>query len=359
MLAVRELIDDEDLRVSFPVEVRFTAPDDIPLSTAHGRETCYIAVHMARGMPFERVLRRRRGDHGPASTGVRTGGSCTSRRAATLAPRYPEWDRFQRVRARLDPDGRFANAYLDRVLGASPRQRRDATTRLRGHAVPQEPLNDGEYVALDLRPHWWYFSKHILTGIPLLILWILQFRIDDGDVQGRRRAASLGVAHDRLGDLAAPEVHLVDAHVLRGHRPARRSTARACISRHGVEIPLERINNINFHQGIWERIIGAGDLEIQSAGEQGTTHVRERASPRRRAAGDLPPDGERRDARRRPRRRRGRQGRRRRARSSSGGGGGGGQTVPEQIEALARLRDQGHITPAEYEKKKAELLEKM
>jgi hypothetical protein len=38
---------------------------------------------------------------------------------------------------------------------------------------------------------------------------------------------------------------------------------------------------------------------------------------------------------------------------------GGGQTVPEQIEALARLRDQGNITAAEYEKKKAELLEKM
>jgi len=37
--------------------------------------------------------------------------------AATLAPRYPEWDRFQHVRARLDPEGRFANTYLDRVLG--------------------------------------------------------------------------------------------------------------------------------------------------------------------------------------------------------------------------------------------------
>jgi L-gulonolactone oxidase len=37
--------------------------------------------------------------------------------AATLGPRYPEWDRFARLRARLDPDRRFANAYLDRVLG--------------------------------------------------------------------------------------------------------------------------------------------------------------------------------------------------------------------------------------------------
>ena len=37
--------------------------------------------------------------------------------AETLAPRYPRWDRFQAMRARLDPDGRFANAYTRRVLG--------------------------------------------------------------------------------------------------------------------------------------------------------------------------------------------------------------------------------------------------
>ena len=43
------------------------------------------------------------------------------------------------------------------------------------------------------------------------------------------------------------------------------------LSRHGVEIPLERVNNINYHQRLFERIIGAGNLEIQSAGEQGTS----------------------------------------------------------------------------------------
>ena len=117
MRAVRRLVDDEDLRVSFPVEVRFTAPDDIPLSTAHGRETCYIAVHMARGMPFERYF-----DGVEAIMDGFGGrphwGKLHGQHAATLAPRYPEWDRFARVRARLDPDGRFRNAYVDRVLGA-------------------------------------------------------------------------------------------------------------------------------------------------------------------------------------------------------------------------------------------------
>ena len=41
------------------------------------------------------------------------------------------------------------------------------------------------------------------------------------------------------------------------------------LAKHGVEIPMDRINNINFHQSIWERVIGAGDLEIESAGRDG------------------------------------------------------------------------------------------
>jgi L-gulonolactone oxidase len=107
--------------------VRFTAPDDIPLSTAHGRETCYIAVHMARGMPFEQYF-----DGVEAIMDGFGGrphwGKLHGQTTATLAPRYAEWDRFARVRARLDPDARFTNSYLDRVLGpvseAAPRPER-------------------------------------------------------------------------------------------------------------------------------------------------------------------------------------------------------------------------------------------
>jgi FAD-linked oxidoreductase len=116
VLAVRDLIDGEGLRVSFPVEVRFTAPDDIPLSTAHGRDTCYIAVHMARGMAYARYF-----DGVEAIMDRFDGrphwGKLHGQRAETLAPRYPEWERFGRLRERLDPEGRFANGYLDRVLG--------------------------------------------------------------------------------------------------------------------------------------------------------------------------------------------------------------------------------------------------
>ncbi|HTD49212.1 MAG TPA: hypothetical protein VK771_01350, partial [Acidimicrobiia bacterium] len=44
---------------------------------------------------------------------------------------------------------------------------------------PQRLLNDGETVALDLRPHWWYFSRHILSGIPLLALLVVAFYVSN------------------------------------------------------------------------------------------------------------------------------------------------------------------------------------
>ena len=48
---------------------------------------------------------------------------------------------------------------------------------------PKHLINEGEDVALDLRPHWWFFSKHILTGIPLFVLLILTLRIGDDDLR--------------------------------------------------------------------------------------------------------------------------------------------------------------------------------
>jgi len=219
---------------------------------------------------------------------------------------------------------------------------------------PKNLLNDRENLALDLRPHWWYFSKHILTGIPLLILWILQFRLDSGTLQDISRG-TLGVLTIIWAIwLLMKFVSWTRTYfVVTDQRVVYRT---GVISRHGVEIPLERINNINFHQGVWERMIGAGDLEIQSAGESGTTlfeNVRHPDGVQQEIYRQMEQDATR-DA-----------GRgadavgRAVADVLDKHGGGGGQTVPEQIEALARLRDQGHITPAEFEKKKSELLEKM
>ena len=113
---VRELVDRSGLRISFPVEVRFTAADDISLSTAHVRESCYIAVHVYQGMQYQQYFEGVESimdDYG----GRPHWGKLHFQTAETLAPRYGEWDAFQRARARLDPEGRFTNRYLDRVLG--------------------------------------------------------------------------------------------------------------------------------------------------------------------------------------------------------------------------------------------------
>jgi L-gulonolactone oxidase len=113
---VRDFIDRSGLTISFPVEVRFTAGDDIPLSTAFGRESCYIAVHVFQGMEFQpyfEAVEDIMDDYG----GRPHWGKLHFQTAETLAGRYPEWGAFQQVRRRLDPEGRFSNPYLDRVLG--------------------------------------------------------------------------------------------------------------------------------------------------------------------------------------------------------------------------------------------------
>jgi L-gulonolactone oxidase len=96
--------------------VRFTAPDDIPLSTASGRPSAYIAVHVFEGMDEQQYFRgveRIMDDH----DGRPHWGKLHFQTAATLAPRYPQWGRFLEMRDRLDPERRFANAYTRRVLG--------------------------------------------------------------------------------------------------------------------------------------------------------------------------------------------------------------------------------------------------
>lgn len=114
--AVRDVVHARRLPINFPIEVRFVAGDDALLSPAHGRDTCYIAVHVFDGMEFAPYFRAVEeimdGFGGRPHWGKRH-----FQTARTLRPRYPEWDRFQAVRARLDPDGRFANPELDRVLG--------------------------------------------------------------------------------------------------------------------------------------------------------------------------------------------------------------------------------------------------
>ncbi|MBF4995393.1 FAD-binding protein [Arthrobacter gandavensis] len=114
---LRQLLEDSPhWRLSFPVEVRWAAADDRWLSTAYAQDTAYIAVH--------RYYREDPGEYFAAFEALMLAhggrphwGKEHSLGAAGLSERYPLFDRFIRLRDRMDPGRVFANAYLDRVLG--------------------------------------------------------------------------------------------------------------------------------------------------------------------------------------------------------------------------------------------------
>jgi L-gulonolactone oxidase len=115
---VMDLVRRRRLPVAFPIEVRVSGADDAFLSTAAGRDSAYVAVHQYRGMEFEsyfRAVERIMDDYG----GRPHWGKRHYQSAASLRPRYPDWHRFQAVRSRLDPEGRFQNDYTERVLGSA------------------------------------------------------------------------------------------------------------------------------------------------------------------------------------------------------------------------------------------------
>ncbi|MFG2141704.1 D-arabinono-1,4-lactone oxidase [Streptomyces sp. NPDC048650] len=113
---LKALVERSDFKVSFPVEVRTAPGDDIALSTASGRDTVYIAVHMYRGTPHEAYFaaaERIMTAHG----GRPHWGKLHTRDAGHLADAYPRFGEFTALRDRLDPERRFTNGYLRRVLG--------------------------------------------------------------------------------------------------------------------------------------------------------------------------------------------------------------------------------------------------
>ncbi|MGW3030861.1 D-arabinono-1,4-lactone oxidase [Streptomyces sp. NPDC001178] len=113
---LKTMVERSGLRISFPVEVRTAPADDITLSTASGRDSAYVAVHMCRGTPYqayftaaERIF--------TAHEGRPHWGKVHTRDAEYFSEVYPRFGEFTALRDRLDPDRRFQNDYLRRVLG--------------------------------------------------------------------------------------------------------------------------------------------------------------------------------------------------------------------------------------------------
>jgi uncharacterized membrane protein YdbT with pleckstrin-like domain len=134
-------------------------------------------------------------------------------------------------------------------------------------AYSRKLLNRGEHVNLDLHPHWVVFVKPSVISIVVLALSIYAQKLEDGWLK-------TGVSRVLIVALIASFI-AVGVVAVRWSRTFFVVTSQRVIfrqgvlARRGVEIPLERVNNVNFKQSILERMLGAGDLLIESASEDG------------------------------------------------------------------------------------------
>ena len=113
---IRALFARRDWRISFPIEVRVTPGDDLWLSTAYGRSSAYIAIHVFHASPHQEYFR----DVEAVMTAVAGRphwGKMHTRSAEYLRQAYPKHGDFVALRDELDPERRFGNSYLTQVLG--------------------------------------------------------------------------------------------------------------------------------------------------------------------------------------------------------------------------------------------------
>jgi L-gulono-1,4-lactone dehydrogenase len=113
---VRSFVEKSGLPIGMPLEVRVAAGDDIPLSMASGRDSCFIAVHVFQGQQYDQYFRAVESIMNNVA-GRPHWGKLHYQSASSLSGRYPRWSEFAEARRRFDPEGRFANAYTERVLG--------------------------------------------------------------------------------------------------------------------------------------------------------------------------------------------------------------------------------------------------
>lgn len=201
---------------------------------------------------------------------------------------------------------------------------------------PRKLLNDHEDVVLDLRPHWWFLSKPALALVASIVLVV----VVNANFDGTGPLLTLVPLVLSLVWFAARYAKWATTNfVVTTDRLIYRS---GVVAKHGKEIPLERLNDISFHQGVWERLIGAGDLMIESGGERGQQTFTDISRPSH-VQNEIY-----------------RQIEAQQARDAQRFGGGGAQlSAVEQLEKLDELRQRGVISQAEFDAKKAKLLEQM
>lgn len=209
-------------------------------------------------------------------------------------------------------------------------------------AFPRRLLADHERLVFDLRPHW--------VALVAPIAWILfAIGIYVAYVVGADRAGPPAVEWIVIG-LALLVILWKGVHpiiewatinfVLTSDRLITRS---GIIAKQSKEIPLERINDVTFTQSILERMVGSGDLMIESAGERGQNRISNVRNPEQVQLTVYKEVEENNNRMMRP----------------QGAVAPAGDSVTDQLEALGRLKEQGVITDMEFENKKQELLKRL
>jgi uncharacterized membrane protein YdbT with pleckstrin-like domain len=203
---------------------------------------------------------------------------------------------------------------------------------------PRKLLNADETIAVDLHPHWWYFAEAAAALVASIVLAIIALAVlDDGSFKSF-------VLWVLIAAIVLSAIWLVVRYlkwattnfVITSDRVVFR---HGVVAKSGIEIPLDRVNNVNFHQGIFERMIGAGDLLIESGGEDGQqrfTDVRHPERVQQAIHSQIDTLSRRRGAYSAP--------------------AAPGLDVAHQLERLEGLRDRGSITVEEFDAQKRRLL---
>ncbi len=202
---------------------------------------------------------------------------------------------------------------------------------------PRDNLNADEQVILDLRPHWWYFIRQGTALVGAIAFGIVTLLFLPSFVQ--LVAAALIVAA-LIWFLWRYVMWSTTSFVITTDRLIDRA---GVFNRKGIEIPLERVNTVLFNQNLFERMIGSGDLVIESASETGAQPVPNIRKPLN-VQNEIYRQMEQNENRKFDR---------------VGRNLAPSMSIPEQIEKLADLHRQGVLTDSEFESKKKQLLDRL
>ena len=141
---------------------------------------------------------------------------------------------------------------------------------------PRKLLNDYETLALDLHPHWWYFAESVFALVASVVLGIVVVAMDAAS--WLKWVVLILIVLSALWVLQTYLRWITTHFVITSDRVIFR---HGVFAKSGIEVPLERVNSVHFDQGIFERIVGAGDLLIESGAKEGQQRFTDIRNPDR------------------------------------------------------------------------------